>query len=429
MAYAIHYDEGSGLILAIADSAYASSGDWIVTDFPPEFSIEAYYIYELVTAQVFRRYYVNRETGFAYDSTGERIYTGQDLEQAVQHDPSHGEGTPISNDSGNGSSEGLVGRSGNTYDSLLPPPSELMRELETTVTDVSVTLEDRSFVLKYDGGYVLNATGSGIDDTVDRDSAEAAIDSALSRIDKYGVFCAIFLDPGEAWAWDGDGQRWIQTIPHQGITKNTVVNVLGINREVLQSDLVWAGEDDPGKIVFRTYGGGAFLPPSDQIQIFCWLTKTDDDWSASGKIEAWPAKDLVSKRYRHKLHYATDSITISSDGVMESPRTYGEDEPFPIPAGGTANVQTSLDFSGATLLFATPEWTGNTHVIMPHCYVASNRMLCYTLTNLGSQAVYISEVMIRLMYRGRVDNLVSDLYDTAQLSGYITNEDINELTG
>ena len=399
MAYAIHYDEGSGTILSIADSVYASSGDWIVQNFPPNFTIDSYYIYQADRENdTIVRYFVNNDTGYAYNYLGIRVYTNAEEAGAID----------------DGSGMTIQPRS--PYDDLLPPPSQLVRSSQSEPEDISVTLEDRSFALTPDGAYVLNASGSGIDNTIDAEAAEASIDAAMGRISAEGVFCEIILTPD--WAWDGE--YWLLAVANENITRNTLMHVVGFDREKLQSDIVWTGDD--GKFVFRTSGGGPSNPPVESIRIFCLLKSTADNWASSGILDAWPAKDLVSKRYRHSLHAATDSVMIGQDeaSVQSS---------FPIPAGGTANIQTTLDFSSATLLFATPEWTGNTHVIMPHCYVNSNDHLCYTLTNLSQNQVVVSEVMIRLMYRGHVDNLITDEEDEATLTGYITNEDIDEVVG
>ena len=382
MAYAIHYDELSGEILSIASPDYSSDGDWIVNDLPQDFNVEDFYIYTaIVEGEEYGRYFAVKETGYLYNENGERVVNDENL----------------------------------------PGTSELIVE-EPAVSDVGNSVSGNGFIINNSGGRANDNTsisGDGIDprDPLldDPTSTEDAIDSALSTISADGtVICQLELTVDD---WTFFENRYIYIIANDHISLSTVINILAVNRDVLTTDIYWKASN--GQFVFTTDE-----KPSDNVRIFCYLFETRDDWAAQGRIESWPGRNLVSKRYRHTLHKATDSITIGND--ISNATTYSE--PFPISAGASVNVQTDLDFSDATLLFATPEWTGNTHVIMPHCYVNANHMLCYTLTNLGSSVVSISEVMIRLLYRGRVDGLVTDQEDAGDLpEHYITESDIDEL--
>ena len=53
--------------------------------------------------------------------------------------------------------------------------------------------------------------------------------------------------------------------------------------------------------------------------------------------------------------------------------------------------------------------------------------LCYTLTNLSDEQVTITEVALRLLFSGTVSNLTEEAEDSAALSGYISEIDIDEL--
>lgn len=254
------------------------------------------------------------------------------------------------------------------------------------------------------GGGGSNTTTPGQSSaSADEDEAVAA---ALTGISSGGVLANISL-PKDEWVVS-DGQ-YVFSIASETITDSTVVHVLGVDRSALTAHIYWTSE--AGLLTFKTA-----LQPSNDIIINAELRETGDSWQAKGVIEAWPGAGLVSKRYRESLYHS------ESDSKW----------PFVLTARGTENdtktILTKVGFADANLLFATPEWTGNTHVIIPHVFVQdATKRLCYTLTNMSDDEVEISEVAIRLLYNGVISNLEVDENDTSSLDGYIERVDIDEL--
>lgn len=363
--YAVHFDENTGEILSLGVAAYASPGDFLVNLLPDNFKTSTYRVKLGNTL-----YLIERETGYAFDVDAEHIAL-EDVE-----------------------------------------PEEI-------VTGSNIGLIPRGVAMGGGGTNVLINESSGSqepgqeepDDT--SDEAQSIINNALMKI---GTDDRVLIQVELAPEWlyrDNYSHPWAYAIANEYISPSTVLHVLGVNREAIKTHIYWSCIDEA--LLFETDEA-----PDETIVIYAMLQETGDEWSAHGIIEAWPGANLVAKRYRHSLHTAGDNISINGDDAEPS-------EGFVIPALGTANVQTPLDFSSATLLFATPEWTGHSHVIIPHFWEDASHHFCYTLTNLASNSVRISEVCIRLMYRGVIENMEEDTEDEALISGYISDEDIDEL--
>lgn len=258
-------------------------------------------------------------------------------------------------------------------------------------------------------GISLGGGGSNayVNSNASEDSNET-VSRALTNISSGGVLATVVLTK-EDWVLDQTSGKYMFAIASESITPSTVLQVNGVNREVLTAHIYWSSDD--GLLTFETAS-----VPTDDVQIYGMLEETGDEWQAKGIIEAWPGAGLVSSRYRESLYHA--------DGDTNWP--------FVLTARGTENdsktILTKVGFADANLLFATPEWTGNTHVMIPHVYVQeSTKRLCYTLTNLSDDEVEISEVAIRLMYNGVISNLETDTGDSGSIDGYIDEIDIDEL--
>ena len=367
--YAVHYDESTGEILSVSVAAYASPGDFLANLLPDNFKTSTYRI-KLGDPL----YLIERVTGYAFNADAQHI-AAEDVEPEETNSGNTGASTgiiPKGVAMGGGGTNVLINGSSGSQDPGQEEPGE---------------------------------------DTSDEE--QSIINNALSKIstdDK--VLIQIELAP--EWLYrDNHSHPWAYAIANEYLSTSTVMHVLGVNREAIKAHIYWSCEDE--MLLFETDEA-----PDETIVIYAMLQETGDEWSAHGIIEAWPGANLVAKRYRHSLHTAGDNISINGDDAEPS-------EGFVIPAYGTANIQTPLDFSGATLLFATPEWTGHSHVIIPHFWEDASHHFCYTLTNLASNSVRISEVCIRLMYRGVIANLAEDTGDEALISGYISDEDIDEL--
>ncbi len=369
--YAVHFDENTGEILSVGVAAYASPEDFLVTLFPDNFKTSFYRI-KIGTPL----YLIERETGYAFNADAQHI-AAEDIEPE----------------------ETVSGRSDDPTFHLIHKGVAMGGEgTNVLISGASSGSEEPS---------QEEPSGS----TSDED--QTIINNALSKIgtdDK--VLIQVELSP--EWLYrDNYSHPWAYAIANEYISPSTVVHVLGVNRDAIKTHIYWSCEEE--LLLFETDEA-----PDEKIIIYAMLQETGDEWSAHGIIEAWPGANLIAKRYRHSLHTAGDNISINGDDAEPS-------EGFVVPALGSANIQTPLDFSGAILLFATPEWTGHSHVIIPHFWEDASHHFCYTLTNLASNPVRISEVCIRLMYRGVIANLAEDTKDDALISGYISDEDIDEL--
>lgn len=404
--YAIHFDGANGDILSFTVHAYGSPEDLYIASLPPNFGVGGYRV--KIGSGGALPYLIDRSTGYAYDTNGSRA-------SLQDEDP---DASDSSGSVGSIESRGISLSSGGAS-TVIATTTE--QNGVATVTQSTVDVSD----------------GASSDEYTQDELTQfrAEVNSSLDKISSGGaVLCHISLplldsNLAEAWAYVNESspwaypakttpsQRYVVAIEDSNITSSTILNVLGVTRSNLISHLYWSCTD--GRLTFETLN-----KPSGDIDIYCYLMETGDDWSAYGVIEAWPGADLVAKRYRHSLHAAQDLIDLN-DG--EEPDTY-VDSGFAIAANSSVTVQTPLDFSSATLLFATPEWTGNSHVIIPHFYVNENDKFCYTLTNLSDASVRVSEVIIRLMYRGNVSGMITDSTDIGMLTGYIPDEAIDELT-
>lgn len=397
--YAIHYDNTTGEILSLTAAQYGSSGDLLVNSLPPSYSNSAYKV--KIDNGTPMPYLIKRSNGYAYDINGQRasLYDENEEEES---------GSILS---GSDVEPRGISLGGGGTNVVVTTTTEVDGGGTTTTTETVNVNDDENENLSSD----------------DMDYVRGVANDSLAKIGSgSAVLCSLSLTRAD-WAYISEETQWtfpgasivspryVFAIEDENITSSTVLNMLGLTRQNLNTHIYWGCES--GRITFET----AARPKGD-ITVYCYLMETGDDWSAYGIIEAWPAANLVSKRYRHSLHASQDIIDITGS----EPTTY--DEGFAIAAGDSVNVQTPIDFSAATLLFATPEWTGHSHVIIPHVYVNASDKLCYTLTNLSANAVRISEVAIRLMFRGQVSNMVTDANDEGFISGYITDEDIDELT-
>lgn len=249
--------------------------------------------------------------------------------------------------------------------------------------------------------------------SIDQETYEAivqnAIDEQMSGITNgRNVLINIRIAGGaEGWTEDSTTGMYIRAIASDYITHSTVLVVTGINREAVRAHIYWRAED--GRIVFETTHR-----PSSAITINGYLFATEDPWAAKGVIEAWPAAGITSVRFKQSAQVSNWSTTLSARGTN----------------GDTKTIATNVDLSNAKLLFATPEWTGNSHVIVPKVWVNSSlgNVLCYQLTNLSDTSVQITEVMLRLCYLGAISGLVKDSADDASFEPYITDIDIDLMT-
>ena len=256
----------------------------------------------------------------------------------------------------------------------------------------------------YEFGIVQN--GIAIGDPVGEEEAEtpAADDSSLAGVTGGGVLVNITMN-AQGWSLDSETGKYTRAISSSYITNSTALYVTGVNRQALNAHIYWHAET--GLIAFETAA-----VPGGTVTINGVLSDTGDEWTASGVIECWPGAGLVSKRFRQSLNAANWSVSLAARGNE----------------GDTKTILTGVGFANANLLFATPEWTGNTHVVIPSVWVHDDyQRLCYTLTNLSDEQVTVTEVALRLLYSGTVSNLTEEAEDSAALSGYISEIDIDEL--
>ena len=224
------------------------------------------------------------------------------------------------------------------------------------------------------------------------------------------VLCNIVLSAdSDKWLLDTETGFYTRTIENDNFTQSTVLSVLGINRKALNAHLYWeTGEE---WLTFRTK-----TRPSEKVILNCVLYETGDEWNAKGVIEAWPGAGITSKRFRQSLNAGVDnwSLTLGARGS-------GSD---------VVAISTKVQFGNAQLISATPEWTGNNAVMIPHIWVdttANGNVLCYTLSNTSDAEVQITDVSLRLLYLGNLSGLVEDTEDDAVITPYITAEDIDLL--
>ena len=231
-----------------------------------------------------------------------------------------------------------------------------------------------------------------------------ADDSSLAGVTGGGVLVNITMNTS-GWSLDAETGKYTRAISSSYITNSTALYVTGVNRQALNAHIYWHAEN--GLIAFETAA-----VPGGTVTINGVLSDTGDEWTAAGVIECWPGAGLVSKRFRQALNAANWSVSLAARGNE----------------GDTKTILTGVGFANAQLLFATPEWTGNTHVVIPSVWVHDDyQRLCYTLTNLSDEQVTITEVALRLLYSGTVSNLTEEAEDSAALSGYISEIDIDEL--
>ena len=283
---------------------------------------------------------------------------------------------------------------------------DLTAEQKTALGLVDVEEDETETTLP--SGYEFNDATNGISigDTPSESEEEADTgdDSSLAGIGGAGVLVNITMNQA-GWSVDSETGKYVHAIASSHITNSTVLYVTGVNRQMLNAHIYWKAS--AGLITFETA-----LLPSGAIQITGVLSETGDEWTASGVIECWPGAGLVSKRFRQSLNAANWSVSLAARGTE----------------GDTKTILTGVGFANANLLFATPEWTGNTHVVIPSVWVHDDyQRLCYTLTNLSDEQVTITEVALRLLFSGTVSNLTEEAQDSSALSGYISEIDIDEL--
>ncbi len=213
-------------------------------------------------------------------------------------------------------------------------------------------------------------------------------------------------DVGEVIIGD-DEKTMVYVIASPYIRMNTTMQVLGINRGALRGDIRWVTEN--GFITFETDFG---MEPYENVVIDCVFHATTDTWNAQGKIEAWPQGEWRKAQYVQSLQYPGWSLII--------------------PAGESRLIETNLDFTLAKLLYLTAEWCGNTHAILTQYYInASTNKLFFRLTNVSASHIQLSEIILDVIYHGRLTNLataVTELTAEDVTDTYITDADIDELT-
>lgn len=284
-------------------------------------------------------------------------------------------------------------------------------EEETLNEDVvEEYMEEESFVDLDDTTGDIDPQGTSItgNSTAEAGSSGGTETNGVVGVVGDGTICAITLKESEWLVRTNDNvKKYVYEISVDGITPSTVLYLMSINRDVLNADLEWISGE--GRILFLT----SIVPASDVV-IACVLTETGDYVTASGKIDKFP------QAHWKCVHYTAN--VASGDSLN-------------IAAGRSKRVVMPLDFADATLLFVTPEWTGGTKVFIPNVYLYSdtNKKLCATLTNVGSEAVEISSLKFLIAYSGNLSGITeaqereASAGSAAVVSGYITEEDIDEL--
>lgn len=282
---------------------------------------------------------------------------------------------------------------------------------ETLTEDVEEEfVEEESFVDLDDTTGDIDPQGTSItgNSTAEAGSSGGTETNGVVGVVGDGTICAITLKASEWLVRTNDNvKKYVYEISVDGITPSTVLYLLSINRDALNADLEWISGE--GRILFLT----SIVPASDVV-IACVLTETGDYVTASGKIDKFP------QAHWKCVHYTAN--VASGDSLS-------------IAAGRSKRVIMPLDFADATLLFVTPEWTGGTKVFIPNVYLYSdaNKKLCATLTNIGSEAVEISSLKFLIAYSGNLSGITeaqereASAGSAAVVSGYITEEDIDEL--
>ena len=373
--YVFSYDAGTGAGLgaSISNSTYdidlaesSQAGAYLLAELPYGFISTDFKVdFSNLDSNDLPIYIIDRYTGYAYDHNGDRASIADQEPETIPE--SIAQGSYIEN-------RGIgMGDTVSTGSSSSETPSE----------SSDLTEEQREV---YES------------EVSERMSGISAGRSVLVNI---GISAGDGEDGG--WALDVTSNKYVRTIANEAITPSTVLCVTGINREALITHIYWVTEE--GQITFTTD-----KCPTRDILINGWLFETGDEWSAKGVIEAWPAAGITSRR------------------LQQSRQTNFSNWSVAIPAHGSVTILTSADFGAAHLLFATPEYTGNSHVVIPHIYIDSvTHRLAYVLTNTYTSSVNVSEVMLRLCYMGVVSGIIDSLDDDAKFEPYITEVDIDAM--
>lgn len=265
-----------------------------------------------------------------------------------------------------------------------------------------------------DTGDEVDTTETGRDEALDNATeADAGTDMIVRLTLSAGNWAvrtgSTVIDPEDEGTItiDDDEKSMVYVIGNDFIRQNTIFQVLGVTRGMLRGDISWTTEE--GYITFETAYG---LEPYGDVVIDGVFHSTSDTYNAQGKIEAWPQGEWRFAQYSQQLQEPGWQLTI--------------------PAGESRLIETSLDFTLAHLLQLSCEWGGNTHAVLTQYYVnSSNKLLYFRLTNIGSQHIQVSDILLDICYHGTLTNLVtSDTEATAEdaTDTYITDEDIDEIT-
>lgn len=200
----------------------------------------------------------------------------------------------------------------------------------------------------------------------------------------------------------------VYVIASDYVRYNTVLHILGINRNALRGDIFW--ESSPGYMTFKT---GYALEPYEDVILDAVLTTTANTWNAQGKIDAWPQGEWRKAQYHQALHVSEGWELI-------------------IRSGESTLIETPVSFASAQLLYLSAEWAGNTHAILSQYYVnQSNDLLYYRITNLSDKAIRLTDVILNIIYQGKLDGFVSPAIEISSENAgnlYITDSDIDEVT-
>lgn len=359
--YSLSYDVNTGIglsvnVIDIADedanlSESSSEGQYALLTFPESLVVDDYKV-SLSDLDTYGlpRYIIERYTGYAYNHNFERVLSG-DVEAEEKPEPS---------------------------------------DVESYIVDRGIILGDKS-VFESDAGSIIDL------DEDEQAEYENEVVSHLSKIsDDLHVLVNIGLSAGTGenkWKQDLATGKFVCVLTNDTFSQSTVLCLLSINRNAVLSDIEWETFD--GRLVFTT----DVLPVND-IKIRAFFFETRDEWSARGVIEAWPAETVVKRFCQSRQNNNSDvwPISLSAHGTE----------------GDTKLFATSVDFTNAKLLYATPEYTGNPYVIIPQVYVdesINSRVLVYRVTNLSDSSVIIgndsgSDVILRLCFTGSVSGFV-----------------------
>ena len=351
--YSFSYDPETGLGLTVSELTYdlgeidlqehSTSGTYYISVLPPDFFTDDFKVdLTRLDNNDLPLYLIARYTGYAYDHGGEHVDN-----------------------------------------------ADIEAEERPEVPDVSSYISLRGIML----GDVVDADDTS--ETIELDDYEltlyeSEVEEHLNGI-RNGEHVLVnigFLATG--WQQDSETGKFVRVITSSAITPSTVVCLIGINRDAVRSDIHWVTEE--GRIVFTTD-----IQPIEDILINAYLFETDDEWSAKGVIEAWPAR-VKAKRFNQSMQNnggSTWSATLSP---------FGEE-------GDSLLVATVVDFTNADFLFATPEYVSSPYVIVPQIYIAEStntRVLVYRITNTSSSSVTVTDVYLRLCYTGVISGLIED---------------------